>query len=241
MALRAGRRDPHAKVGASGGTAIHLIAVLAVAWMATVSGPSVKVPRGPAPVIDGRIDSAEWAGAAVEQGANGLTVRLRHDGTSLFLAITNRSGEGFPSICALNGDTMRVLHASAALGAMVYTRKGERWTSPDTAFVYAMRNTALTPAAGEERRAYLAQHGWVASTFRMGNGRNHEIQMSLGMMDEEHRMAIGYYRTAGTPITWPESLVANGEGCGELRLLQGYVTSDPRFRPDLYPTLELIP
>jgi hypothetical protein len=73
----------------------------------------------------------------------------------------------------------------------------------------------------------------------MGNGRNHEIQVSLDLLDENHRLAIGYYRNAGPQVTWPESVVAEGEGCGELRLLQGYATPSPRFRPDAYPELEL--
>ena len=216
-----------------------MIPVAALALVGfTDFGPAVKVPRGPSPVIDGRIDSAEWQGAGIARLPNGLTVRFQHDGTSLFLAISS-TGEGFPSICAVQGDTMRVLHASAALGAMIYTRTQERWSSRDTVFVYGMRNTALTPAAREERRAYLAEHRWVASTFQMGNGRNHEIQMSLDLLNDDHRLAIGYYRTAGPQVTWPESLVTEGEGCGELRLLQGYATPGPRFLPELYVELAL--
>ena len=79
----------------------------------------------------------------------------------------------------------------------------------------------------------------MASTFHMGNGRNHEIQVSLDLLDADHRLAIGYYREAGPQVTWPESLVAEGEGCGELRLLQGYATSGPRFLPKMYVKLEL--
>lgn len=46
------------------------IAVLALAWASAApghDGPTVKVPRGTAPVIDGRIDSMEWRGAAIER------------------------------------------------------------------------------------------------------------------------------------------------------------------------------
>ena len=222
-----------------------IIAGLAFGWTVHVmSGVPVKVPRGHAPVIDGKIDSVEWRGSAIEQLANGLTVHLRHDGSHLFLGVTSSSGEGFPSVCAVRNDTIRVLHASAALGAVTYSRQGSSWSSADTAFVYAMRNPALTEQARVERRAYLAEHRWVGSTFRMGQGRAHEIQLSLELLDpastRRPRIALGYYREGGTPVTWPDSLAAAGEGCAEPRLIQGWVPPHPRFKPEMYVELELV-
>ena len=228
----AGRRN--------GGTAVRLIAVLAVASTATDSAPVVRVPRGPAPLIDGRIEEAEWRGAAVEQPDNGLTIRLRHDGQFLFVAVTS-TAEGFPSLCVAQADTVRILHASAALGAVAYTSRDDVWSTKDTAFGYGLRNTALTDAAREERKAYLAQYGWVGSTARMGQGRNHELQVSLAMTGSRPRIALGYYRMAGegSRVTWPASLAGSNEGCAELRLIQGWVAEHPRFEPALYPELEL--
>lgn len=201
----------------------------------------VKVPRGSAPVIDGRIDSVEWRGAAMERLANGLTVRLRHDGRDLYVAVSS-SSNGFPSVCAVRADTLRVLHASAALGAVGYTRSGDSWSSRDTAFVYSMRSGDTTARARQERQAYRETHGWVASTARMGNQRNHEFQISLGLLDSsEPRIAIGYYQMEGPQVTWPEGLLTAGEGCSELRLLQGWVTPHPGFKPEMYAELELEP
>jgi hypothetical protein len=228
----AGRRN--------GGTAVRLIAVLAVASTATDSAPIVRVPRGPAPIIDGRIEETEWRGAAVEQTENGLTVRLRHDGQFLFLGVSSTE-EGFPSVCLSQADTVRILHASAALGGVAYTNRGGTWSSKDTAFGYGLRNIALTDAAREERKAYLAEYGWVGSTARMGQGRNHELQISLALTGARPRLAVGYYRMAGEGdrVTWPASLAARSEGCAELRLIQGWVVEHPRFEPTLYPELEL--
>lgn len=204
------------------------------------SGSVIKVPRGPAPVIDGRIEETEWRGAAVERLDNGLTVRLMHDGQFLFLAVTS-TGEGFPSACVAQADTVRILHASAALGSVTYTSRDGRWSTKDTAFGYGMRNTALTDGAREERKVYLTQHGWVGSTARMGQGRNHELQVSLAMMDLRPRLALGYFRMAGEGdrVTWPAFLADSTEGCAELRLIQGWVVERPRFDPTRYPELEL--
>jgi hypothetical protein len=227
-----------------------IIAGLAFGWTGHVmSGPPVKVPRGPAPVVDGKVDSVEWRGSAIEQLANGLTVRLRHDGAHLFLGVTSSSGEGFPSVCAVRNDTIRVLHASAALGAILYSRAagqtggGSVWSTRDTAFVYGMRNTALNENASRERSEYLSRHGWVGSTFRMGQGRAHEIQLSLELLDpassRRPRIALGYYREGGAPVTWPESLAAAGEGCAEPHLIQGSVPPHSRFGPEMYVELAL--
>ena len=224
----------------NGGTPVRLVAVLVVALTATESGPGMKVPRGTAPIIDGRIEETEWRGAAVEQTQNGLTVRLRHDGQFLFLGVSSTE-EGFPSVCLSQADTVRILHASAALGAVAYTHRGGTWSSQDTAFGYGLRNTALTDAAREERKAYLAQNGWVGSTARMGQGRNHELQISLALTGARPRLAVGYHRMAGEGdrVTWPASLADLSEGCAELRLIQGWVEKHPRFDPTLYPELEL--
>jgi hypothetical protein len=191
-------------------------------------------------VIDGRIEEAEWRGAAVEQMDNGLTIRLRHDGQFLFLAVSS-TAEGFPSVCVAQADTVRIFHASAALGAVAYASRGGTWSSKDTAFGYGLRTTALTDAARQERRVYLAQHGWVGSTVRMGQGKNHELQISLAMTGARPRIALGYYRMAGegSRVTWPASLAGSSEGCAELRLIQGWVAEHPRFDPARYPELEL--
>ena len=191
-------------------------------------------------MIDGVIDSTEWRGAVVEQLANGLTIRLQHDGQSLFLGVSS-TGEGFPSVCALQADSIRVLHASAALGAVSYGRGGSEWSSRDTAFGYGMRNPALTDQAREERRAYLAEHRWVASTFRMGQGRSHEVQLSFQLLDPVPRIAMGYFRTQGALVSWPEPLVSASEGCAEPVLVRGAVPAHPRFKPEMYMELELLP
>ena len=233
------RRNPYAKLGTSGGTAVRFV-VLAVLLTAIEPGPGVKVPRGPAPVIDGRIEEAEWRGAAVALQTNGLTVRLQHDGRFLFLAVSS-TGDGFPSVCVARADTIRILHASAALGAVAYVYHNDAWVTRDTAFSYGMRNTGLTEAERMERQNYLAQHGWLGSTARMGEGKHHELQISLALTGPRPRVAVGYFRSAGAGerVTWPASLAGGPEGCAELRLIQGWVVAHPRFEPAGYPELAL--
>jgi len=146
---------------------IGLVALFGTA-AAPARGPVVQVPRAAPAVIDGRMDEHEWDGSAVQRFSDGTAIRLRHDGRHLFLAIVS-SRQGFASVCVAHADSVRVFHASAALGSVAYVRSAQDWETGDKEFVYAMRNPDLTEQARRERSAYLSLHGWVASTFRMGD------------------------------------------------------------------------
>ncbi|MBC7897942.1 MAG: hypothetical protein H7066_21150 [Cytophagaceae bacterium] len=191
-------------------------------------------------VLDGHLDSAEWAGAAVRALDDGMTVRLQHDGRHLYIAVTG-SRFGFNSLCTVRGDAVRILHASAALGAVTYTRRGDEWTSGDTAFTYGMRNTDTTAAARAERAAYLAANGWVANTVRMGAGLAQEFQVSLDQLADPPRLALGrFVPVAGTAeiARWPATVDAT-DGCVAPRLVSGYVPTPLRFDPTRWLTLRL--
>lgn len=192
-------------------------------------------------VLDGRVDSAEWSGAAVRAIDGGVTARLQHDGRHLYIAVVG-AHFGFTSLCAARGDSVRILHASAALGAVTYTRRGDEWTSRDTAFTYGMRNPDTTAAARAERAAYLAANGWVANTARMGGGLAQEFQISLDQLGNPPRLALGRF----VPITgaspeiahWPATVQAT-DGCVASRLVSGYVPSPLRFDPTRWLALRL--
>lgn len=197
--------------------------------------PAVEVPRvaPTAVVIDGVHERAEWGSAAVVRLAEGTTIRLQHDGRHLFIGIVAVQ-PGFPSVCTGRGDSVQVLHASAALGSVRYTGATDSWTTRDTAFAYGMRNPDTTNQARLERRAYLARHGWLSSTFRMSRGLTHETQISIDLLDRVPRLALGYFVT-GTSDTWsilpwPSSLPLEDD-CADARLVRGYVPARLHFAP----------
>ena len=205
------------------------------------AGSPLKVPKAAAPiVIDAQLGPQEWTRAVVEPLPGGGTLRLQHDGRFLFLGLTAGS-EGFPSLCAARGETVRVLHASAALGSVSYTRSGAEWTTADTEFVYGMRDASDSAEARKERRAYLDRHRWLATTFSMGGGRTYEMQISLDLLGEAPRLALGYYASAGqgSVVPWPEALAAARDGCVETKLVQGHVPKALRFDPAAWVALTL--
>jgi hypothetical protein len=217
------------------------VAIAGLALMSfAAAAQEPRVPRtGPA-VIDGHANVAEWANA-VREGASpsGLQVRLQHDGAALYIAVESPS-DGFTSLCLGTTDRVQVLHASAALGAVDYRRTGGTWTPDQTSFVYGMRDPSMTEVAIAQRQAYFAQHGWVASTARMGGGRVQEFKIDMTRIAT--RLAVAYYVTTGTGsvLTWPPSMPAT-DGCAALALVRGTVTTGLMFDPSRWAPIALGP
>ena len=199
------------------------------------------IPRSTAAVIDGRAGVSEWSAARREDAKSGVQVRLQHDGAALYIAIESPS-DGFTSLCLGSPESVRILHASAALGAVDYRERSGQWTPAQTSFTYAMRDPALTAAAIADRQAYFVQHGWVASTARMGGGRVQEFRIDRTRLSPATRLAVAYYVTtgAGSVLTWPDSLPAT-DGCAAVALARGEVVTGLAFDTARWAPLSLTP
>lgn len=200
---------------------------------ATAQAPApVTVPHASAAItIDGRFDDGEWTAATRIEHPAGTVVHLQRDGEYLYLGVTSERA-GFASLCVAHPETIDVIHASAALDALTYRASNGTWRTADTAFTWAMRNTALDEGARRERAAYLAQHGWVASSIPMGEGRTQEIQLSLARYPLPMRIALARWLTDDNRIEhWPATLGAN-DGCAVERLVQGWVVAVVGFEPE---------
>src|SRR5690349_7261698 len=88
------------------------------------AAPTFAVPRGGTPVIDGVVDHAEWAGAAVIALGDGATLRVMHDDTSVYLALSGLDvpdAMAYACVLVADPDGIAVHHASAKLGSAAYT------------------------------------------------------------------------------------------------------------------------
>jgi hypothetical protein len=217
-----------------------LVSIAAAA--AAAAGPVVHVPRGAPAVIDGRMDETEWGGSALQRLSDGTTIRLRHDGRHLFLGVVS-SRQGFTSVCLAQADSIRIFHASAALGSVTYARSAQEWVTGEREFVYGMRNPDLSERAREERSAYLTSHGWLASTFRMGDGLVQELQFSQAHTSGMRGIGVAFFVASGdtgSVVTWPGTLALD-DGCGNEKLVRGYVPPRLRFEPSGWVALTLDP
>lgn len=201
------------------------------------TGRSVQVPRGQPVTIDGRVDDTEWRNALRTEHPAGTVVRLLRDADHLYLGVTSER-QGFASLCLALNNEVHVLHASAALGAITYRPSGDVWQSPDTAFRYGMRNTALDEAARSLRAAYLHDNGWVASTVRMGNdGRSQEMQIALSRFTLPFSLALGRWLFTNSIEWWP-STTTDHDGCVSQQLVRGSVPQGIQFKTAFWITIE---
>lgn len=201
----------------------------------------LRVPHGAPVTMDARLTPSEWENAAVVELSDGGELRLQHDGRFLYLGL--RAGApGFPSVCVIGSDVVRVLHASAALGRAEYVRDGDAW-AVRAPFAYGLRTRDTTEAARAERAAYLRDNGWLATTMYMGDRTQKEMQIPLAYLrDDDVRVAVAYMRdapnTRGPSAVWPGRLA---DGCVDATLVKGFAVKRARFAPERWARLTIVP
>lgn len=180
--------------------------------------PSITIPAGQPITLDGVLGPEEWSSAVLHSFSGG-EVLLQHSGDWVSVGVRG-SQAGFPHLAISVGDSVWVLHASAALGKIVYTTGGESWTlvTPPN---WELRDPSLTTAATEAREDYLKSNGWVGTTGRMGRLGETEFLIRLDRFGHEGvRFAVAHLAPDSPEQTtrWPET---NRDDIGDLQLLTG--------------------
>ena len=74
---------------------------------------------------------------------------------------------GLASLCLADETSVRILHASAAVGEGVYERSGDTWAL-GSGFDFKLRDKPKNPKADAERDAFFAAKGWLANADNSG-------------------------------------------------------------------------
>ena len=221
-------------------TLVALAAIVVVEDGSPRDEATIAVPRSRAVVIDGTLEESEWRGSAVVRRPDG-DVLLRHDGKFLYVGVRS-ARRGFPSICFARGDTVRVAHASFALGDVAYSRNGTAWRL-GAPFAWETPSRTLGPEADQRRARFLEEHGWIGSTVPMGNPRHAEMQIALDQLDpRDLRIGIAFFMEdegGGEGIAaWPRG---RRDDCANDRLVRGYAPERLTFRKKTWTKLVLAP
>ncbi|HMB93469.1 MAG TPA: hypothetical protein VKP65_21635 [Rhodothermales bacterium] len=163
------------------------------------------IPAAPAPTLDGRIAEGEWAQALQQDLAGGGHLYLQHEGNYLYVAMRGVES-GWGHVYVLEDDSLRVLHASAALGMAVYHQDDRKPSQLKREFVWEMRDPGMNPEVQEQRMDYLGKHGWVATTGHMGVPEEIEYQIDKRLLESASVLAVVYVATPEAPRYWPASL-----------------------------------
>jgi hypothetical protein len=129
----------------------------------SASRPSLEVPRGAAPTIDGVLSPGEWDAARRREFTGGSHLLLMHDQGRLYIGMRAHIG----SLCLDGGGTIAVLHSSASLGTAVY-EKGEAGWKRTREFDWTCRDASDSPEARQAREEHFKRERWVARRGRMG-------------------------------------------------------------------------
>lgn len=199
---------------------------------------TVVVPPGASLSIDGTWSEGEWRHAA--RVSNGdLQIRASHAEGYLQIGVRAPS-LGVASICIVQGQRVYVLHASAALGRAVYRNRGEHWEL-DEGFEWRVRTTALDAEAAAERETHRDEHGWVASTSRMGTRGEVEFQIASTYLNGEGtRLAVGVLQLgdgAMTILGWPFG--ADQDGSTQHAVIAGPLPEKANFHVEGWVTVTL--
>ena len=192
----------------------------------TAPDSTVPAPRGSA-ALDGTISPGEWAGAYVGQLTSGGEVRLMQDGTYLYLAVQRR-GDLVVTVCLDQGDSVAVLHSSAAIGTAGYRRTQSGWNLTRR-FAWELRDSTMSAPAQQEREAFLQREGWVATNAYVGSRTDTEFKIAmpsgrLRFVVVPMSVGDGYQEIAW----WPSWLA---DGCRSEAVLTGYLPGQVQFAP----------
>jgi hypothetical protein len=176
-------------------SSVVLLAFCSVAY----ASKSVEVPLAKAPEIDGTIRAEEWKGAARFELVNGGELFIQSDGVALYIAIRG-DADGWSHVYLGDESSVRVLHASAALGEVKYQKTAETWEAQGQ-FSWEMRNFSARNDA--EKDDFYQKHGWIANT--VNRGREREYRISRAALAGRH-IAVVYAADPASPRYWPPTL-----------------------------------
>jgi hypothetical protein len=156
----------------------------------------------------------------------GGEVSIRRDGEVLRVAVKGPLA-GLASLCVGDNSRVRILHASAAVGEAVYTRRGDRWAL-DSGFDWRLRDAASGRPAQSEIREFFDRTGWVANASRTGAGeRAFRIRMAEGI----RFLGVTDLSTSEPMVLsrWPAEM---NDDCATVKVAQGHLLQTARFVPD---------
>jgi hypothetical protein len=197
---------------------------------------SQRIPGGDEITLDGIISENEWKMSRSEVLIGGGECFFFQNEKYLFVGIRGLR-EGWCHVYLYNKDNVHVLHASAALGAVVYRKDQMGNFQPTGSFVWDIRETSMDDSAKEKRAGYLEANDWVASTNQMGNKIEVEFIIDKNtFLRGNSRIAVVYVSDAKTTQFWPASL---NDDCIKEELVFGNTPASLSFNFDQWGKLKL--
>ena len=155
----------------------------------------------------------------------GGEVTITSNGDFLDVAVKGPRS-GLASLCVGDDRTVRILHASAAVGEAIYERDGDSWKLR-TGFEWKLRDASTGPPSEEQVKQFFASTGWTANPSRTGDPqRNFRIRVT----DRTRYLGVTFLTTS-EPMAVSYSPAAMNDDCRAVKISQGYLPETARFDP----------
>jgi hypothetical protein len=179
--------------------------------------------------LDGKVDPEEWKNASTHKLHQEGEVKIMTDAQYVYVGFRGAK-LGWSHVYTLHGDTVEVLHASAALGSSRYVAgKDNKWAAVQS-FNWELRDTSMSERAVSGRLEYLKKHGWVGSVVFMHPDRREQEYVISRALFNSPVMQVAALR-ASHPDTlqyWP-AMLADATRASEL--VRGVTVDTLNFVP----------
>ncbi|MBC7947985.1 MAG: hypothetical protein H7Y42_08915 [Chitinophagaceae bacterium] len=176
--------------------------------------------------IDGVVNQGEWEGAKERPLSGGGKVFTKLEKNILFIALVGNK-KAWSHVYLVNGDTVRILHASAALGEARYVKRQDVWRSTSS-FQWQLRERDYNLELEKKQQEHFVHEGWVANNNNLGNGMVFEFKIDLSRISSPLRWACVLAEVPLELHYYPTDLKDNTT---LPRLVQGYTPDSLRFNP----------
>lgn len=172
----------------------------------------IKLQKNAADIVtDGKIGTAEWRESQEFSLMGGGKIFFKYDGAFLHVGVRG-SEKGWCHLYLSDnaGEELRVFHASAALGAVVYRHSVKDLWQPKNTFDWNLREKIFDEQTVKKHDDYLVENGWKANNNNLGGGN--EIEFSIKIEREKrkkYKLAAVYTSDGKTLQFFPAALAGD--------------------------------
>jgi hypothetical protein len=127
--------------------------------------------------LDGIISKDEWAGAEEHDLSSGGKLYIIRQAGTLYIGIKGNA-QGWAHVYLHWKDSVKVLHASAALGDLLYVQEKESWNRKNK-FNWEVRERVYDETLMRKQEAYFNKNGWCANNSNTGDKTTLEFKIDL--------------------------------------------------------------
>lgn len=188
----------------------------------------VKISPSGAATTDGKIEETEWKDASAFDLTGGGRIFFKYDGNYVYVAVQAvKAGWTHLYLSEEENKEISVLHASAALGKVVYQKDRENIWQPLNEFSWELRDRTFNDEVRQKMADYVAKNNWAANNNNMGNRVVIEFQIKLqNPSNKKFRLALVFANDLKNFQFFPKTLA---DDCLKPELVAGNRVQNVKF------------